>query len=106
MARGELDGRLTDGRQITAAVVDAVLADHQAEAEVRCAQKARREVTACACGYEPTRQQPVCRSVVVAQAVRWGRAPQWHGPADEHEQTRGQAGGEQLALFTGEKGRA
>lgn len=36
---------------------------------------------ACAaCGYVPTRRQPVCRSTAVAVALRFGRRPEWNGP--------------------------
>lgn len=100
---GELDRRLTDGRRVTAAEVEAVLADHQAEASVRSAQKARCDVQACAaCGYRPTRQQPVCRSVAVAQGIRWGRTPQWHGPIEEHGHEQERAV-EQRELFDVER---
>lgn len=67
--RGALDRRLLDVRSVAAEVLAAVLKEHDCSDGRACA----------ACGYRPTRRRPVCRSVAVAQGLRWGRALRWAG---------------------------
>jgi hypothetical protein len=64
---GALDRRLWDWSQVTAAVIEAVLRDHDCEGSDSCP----------ACGNELTGKRSPCRSAVVARAARCGRRPQW-----------------------------
>jgi hypothetical protein len=73
---GALDPRLLDlrSRSVLSAVIAEVLREHDCSGE-ECA----------ACGYRPTRQQKVCRSVAVAQGLRACRAPRWNGESGVSE---------------------
>lgn len=95
--RGGLDRRLMDARRVTASVVAAVLKDHDCSDGQRCA----------ACDYVLSRRQPICRSVAVAQGLRFGRAPQWAGTDDDTAAvpTPRDNSGEQLELFATGRGR-
>jgi hypothetical protein len=85
--RGAVDHRLLDWRAANAEVLAAVLKDHDCSDGQACV----------ACGYRPTRRQPVCRSVVLARALRGGRAAQWSGN-DQLIASEG-SNSEQPALF-------
>lgn len=64
--RGAVDHRLLDGRAVTARVLAAMLTEHDCSNGRAC----------MACGYWPSRRQPVCRSVALVQGRRVGYAPQ------------------------------
>jgi hypothetical protein len=88
MARqcGALDARLLDWGSVTAEV----LKEHDCSDGRACA----------ACGYRPTRRQPVCWSVAVAQGLRCGRAPRWVGGDPVEVPESEDSGGEQWELFS------
>lgn len=69
MARGALDERLKDFT-VPRQAAEQVINEHDCSDQHACT----------ACGYRPSKKQPVCPSQAIAYALIRGRAPRWHEP--------------------------